>query len=133
VTRRYEIVYIFDSAVEEPQVTEQLERFHALLKSEEIPDPILNVSHWGKRSLAYPINGNEVGYYVVVQFSTDPTLLPEFERLVKLEEQVIRYQIVLNEGQVPATAPVPGGAGGGEETGDAEGGSAEPKSEAEKQ
>ncbi len=112
MTRRYEIVYIFDSAKEEPQIEEHLERFHALLKSKENPDPIRNVNHWGKRSLAYAIAGNEIGYYVVVLFSTDPTLLPEFERLVKLEPAVIRYQIVLNEGEVPVPAPAPEAVGG---------------------
>ncbi len=107
MTRRYEIVYIFDSAAEEPQVEEQLERFHALLKNSDNPEPIKNLNHWGKRTLAYPIGGHEIGYYVVMQFATDPTLLPEFERLVKLEESVIRYQVVLNEGEVPVPAPVP--------------------------
>ena len=107
MTRRYEIVYIFDSANEEPQIEKHLDRFHTVLKSKENPDPIRNTNLWGKRSLAYPIAGNEIGYYVVVQFSTDPTLLPEFERLLKLEEAVIRHQIVLNEGEVPVPAPVP--------------------------
>ncbi|MCH7683787.1 MAG: 30S ribosomal protein S6 [Gemmatimonadetes bacterium] len=107
MTRRYEIVYIFNSAVEEAQVDQTLERFHALLKSEENPEPIRNVNHWGKRTLAYSIGNNEIGYYVVTQFATDPTLLPEFERLIKLEESVIRYQIVLNEGEVPVPAPLP--------------------------
>ncbi len=116
MTRRYEIVYIFDSAKEEPQIEEHLERFHALLKSKENPDPIRNVNQWGKRSLAYPIAGHEIGYYVVVLFSTDPTLLPEFERLVKLEEAVIRFQIVLNEGEVPVPAPLPDAGGGDRES-----------------
>ena len=116
MTRRYEIVYIFDSAKEEPQIEEHLEHFHALLKSKENPDPIRNVNHWGKRSLAYAIAGNEIGYYVVVLFSTDPTLLPEFERLVKLEPAVIRYQIVLNEGEVPVPAPLPEARGGDRES-----------------
>ena len=107
MTRRYEIVYIFDSTAEEAQVDQTLERFHALLKSKENSEPIRNVNHWGKRTLAYSIGGNEIGYYVVAQFATDPTLLPEFERLLKLEASVIRYQIVLNEGEVPVPAPVP--------------------------
>ncbi len=107
MTRRYEIVYIFDSTAEEAQVDQTLERFHALLKSEENPEPIRNVNHWGKRTLAYSIGGNEIGYYVVAQFATDPTLLQEFERLLKLEASVIRYQIVLNEGEVPVPAPLP--------------------------
>lgn len=101
MTRRYEIVYIFDSALEEAQVNEHLERFHALLVNDDNPEPITSTNHWGKRSLAYAIKGHAIGYYVVVQFATDPTLLGEFERLVKLDEAAIRYQLVLNEGEVP--------------------------------
>ena len=82
MTRQYEAVYIFDSALDEGTIDEHLDRFHALLKSKENPEPIKNTNHWGKRTLAYPIKGKEVGHYVVVQLATDPPLLPEFERLV---------------------------------------------------
>ena len=63
--RKYEIVYIFDSALEEPEVNEHLERFHALLKSPDQEDPITSMAHWGKRTLAYPIKKKEVGYLFV--------------------------------------------------------------------
>jgi small subunit ribosomal protein S6 len=101
VSRRYEVVYIFDSALEEAQVNERLERFHALLKSPTTPEPITSANHWGKRSLAYPVNGKEIGYYVVVQFQSEPPLLPEFERAIKLDDGVMRYLVVLNEGEAP--------------------------------
>jgi small subunit ribosomal protein S6 len=106
MTRRYEVVYIFNSSLEEAQVDERLARYHALLKSEENPEPVEQVNHWGKRSLAYPIKGSEVGHYVVAHFATDPTLLPEYERILKLEEEsVIRYLLVINEAPVQAPAP----------------------------
>lgn len=101
MTRQYEVVYIFESALEEAQVNEHLERFHALLASPDASAPVTSVNHWGKRSLAYPIKGKDVGYYVVVQCATDPTLLPEFERAIKLDESVLRYLVVLNEGETP--------------------------------
>lgn len=101
MTRRYEVVYIFQSALEEAQVNEHLERFHALLKSPDTPEPVTSLNHWGKRSLAYPIKGKDVGYYVVVQCQTDATLLPEFERAIKLDDSVLRYLVVLNEGEAP--------------------------------
>jgi small subunit ribosomal protein S6 len=101
MTRHYEIVYIFDSALEEAQVNEHLDRFHGLLASPEKPEPITAVNHWGKRQLAYQIRGKETGYYVVTQFEAPGTVLPEFERAIKLDEQVIRHLIVLNEGEAP--------------------------------
>ena len=109
MTREYELVYIFDSALEEAQVNEHLERFHALLKAPESPEPVTAAAHWGRRTLAYPIRGKEVGYYVVVRFETDPTLLPEMERLIKLDETVLRYLLVVNEGLAPVGVPSPEG------------------------
>ncbi len=96
--RKYEIVYIFDSALEEPEVNERLDRFHDLLKSPDNAEPITGIAHWGKRTLAYPIKNKEIGYYVVAQFEADTTLLSEFERIIKLDDTVLRYLVVINEG-----------------------------------
>ena len=104
MTREYELVYIFDSTLEEAQVNERLERFHALVKTPERPEPVTSVRHWGKRTLAYSIAGKETGYYVVEQFETDPSMLGELERAIKLDEGVIRYLIVLHEGLAAAAA-----------------------------
>ena len=95
MSRRYEVVYIFDSALEEPAVTERLGRFHALLGGAQ---PAVN--HWGKRTFAYPLGRHETGYYVVTQFEAEPTLLPEFERAVKLEEGVLRHLTVKTKAAV---------------------------------
>ena len=54
MTRRYETVYIFDSALEEPAINEKLERFHALI-TRGGTGALTNVAHWGKRTLAYPV------------------------------------------------------------------------------
>ena len=101
MTRRYEIVYIFDSARDESQINESLDRHHALLKTEGESEFIIESNHWGRRTLAYPIGKSEVGYYVVVNLKTDGSKLNEFERSVKLDESIIRYLIVLNEGEIP--------------------------------
>ena len=104
--RRYETVYIFDSALEEPAVNEKLEKFHALL-TREGKGTISNVAHWGKRTLAYTVKKKETGYYVVAQFEAAPDLLPEYERLVKLDEGVLRFLMVVNEGEPVKPAPAP--------------------------
>jgi len=105
MTRDYEMVYVFDSALEEDQVNERLDKHHALLKSPDNPEPVRNVNHWGTRTLAYPIKKRETGYYVVADFDCEPPLLGEFERSVKLDEGIIRYLLVINEGPVPAPRP----------------------------
>ncbi len=100
MTRPYEVVYIFDSALEETAINEKLARFHALIQQPGTEPP--QVSHWGKRSLAYPIKKRETGYYVVAQFETDPKALPEFERAIRLDDGVLRFLVVVNEGAQPA-------------------------------
>ncbi|HEU4763584.1 MAG TPA: 30S ribosomal protein S6 [Gemmatimonadales bacterium] len=104
MTRPYEAVYIFDAALEEAAINERLARFHALIQQPGVEAP--QVNHWGKRTLAYPVKKHESGYYVVAKFETVPTALPEFERAVKLDESVLRFLVVANEGAqpVPVTA-----------------------------
>jgi small subunit ribosomal protein S6 len=105
VTRRYEIVYIFDSALDEKQVDTALNRHQALLKPDGEDEFIIETNHWGRRTLAYPIGKSEVGYYVVVNLKTTGDKMGEFERSIKLDESIIRHLIVLNEGEIPVPIP----------------------------
>ncbi len=97
--RPYEVVYIFDSALEDDAIAQKLTQFHALIQSAGAEAPRLN--HWGRRTLAYPIKKRATGYYVVANFDTDAKLLPEFERALRLDEAVLRFLVVLND--TPAT------------------------------
>ena len=99
MTHQYEVVYIFDSALEDAAITERLDRFHALIKQDGVDAPAID--HWGKRSLAYPIRKHEIGNYVVVKFETAASALPEFERAIKLDEGVLRFLVVVSEGAQP--------------------------------
>jgi len=97
--RDYEVVYIFKSALGTEDIDARLQRYHEKILAAEGSE-ITAVEHWGKRQLAYPIDRNENGYYVVAQFSTEPGALPEFERLLKLDEEVLRHLVVLSEGEL---------------------------------
>jgi small subunit ribosomal protein S6 len=95
--RLYEVVYIMDAALDEAGINEKLERYHQLAIGDE--GEVTAVDHWGTRQLAYPIEKKKTGYYVVAQFKGDPSALPEFERVLKLDEEILRYLVVLNEGE----------------------------------
>ena len=98
MTRRYEAVYIFDSALEDTAITDKLSRFHGLLGLKE--DAALD--HWGRRQLAYPIGTRENGYYVIARFDADPAVLPEYERALKLDDAVVRYLVTIHERELGA-------------------------------
>ncbi len=97
--RQYEVVYIFDSTLEDGAINDRLTRYHGLLG---VSADDVQVNHWGRRQLAYPIGTRENGYYVVTRFAAEPPTLPEFERALKLDEGVLRYLVTLHEHEVGA-------------------------------
>ena len=99
----YEVVYIFDSAVAEDKIQEKLTRYHELLTGGDKGE-ITATDVWGRRQLAFPIKKKNSGTYVVVQFKTAEDALPEFERLLKLDEELLRYLVVQHHGE--PTAPM---------------------------
>jgi small subunit ribosomal protein S6 len=103
--RDYEAVYIFDSSLEESVVNEKLDKYHGLVAGDD-GGQVTAVDHWGKRQLTYSIGDRQNGYYVVTHFSTEASRLPEFERALKLDEDLLRYLIVVNEGDL-STSPAP--------------------------
>lgn len=95
--RLYEVVYIFEASLEEKEIDGKLENFHGLATGSD--GEVKAVDHWGSRQLAYPVKGQGTGYFVVAQFLADPADLAEFERMLKLDDDLLRYLLVLNEGE----------------------------------
>lgn len=99
MARSYETVMIFDSTLEEDAIEQRLSRF----KSALVPDAAdsVHVRSWGKRKLAYPIGKKEQGVYMILRYETDPDHLLEFERLAKLDEQVLRQLTIVDPIDLP--------------------------------
>lgn len=96
--RDYEVVYIFNPSLLEGDVTKKLDRFHELATRSEGSE-VLALDHWGVRQLAYPVRGQSQGYYVVAQLKAEPADLSEFERILKLDDELLRYLVVVSEGE----------------------------------
>ena len=96
--RTYEAVYIFDSTLEDAAISDKINRFHGMLGNAGTPE----VTHWGRRQLAYQIGPRENGYYVISRFDAEPAVLPEYERALKLDDGVVRYLITLHENEMGA-------------------------------
>ena len=96
--RTYEAVYLFDSTLEDTAIAEKLGHLHGLLGTTEN----MQVNHWGRRQLAYKIGPRENAYYIVAKFDAEPTVLPEYERALKLDDGVIRYLLTLHEHETGA-------------------------------
>jgi len=103
--RDYEVVYIFKSTLTIEEIEARLESYSTRILGTEGSE-ITAVEHWGKRQLAYPIDRNDNGYYVVTQFTAPPSVLPEFERVLKLDDDLLRHLVVLSEGELAAPVSI---------------------------
>ena len=87
ITGKYEVLYIIDPAQGEEGIAALVEKFKAMVEAE---GTLSNVDEWGKRRLAYPINDLTEGYYVLMNFETNPAFPAELERVMKITEGVLR-------------------------------------------
>lgn len=93
--RKYELLYILDPAMEEDKMKETIERYNDVLKNNGAE--VEKVEEMGKRRLAYEINDFKDGYYVVVYTKAEPAAVNEFDRLIKIDDNVIRHLVVKDE------------------------------------
>ncbi len=85
----YEVTYILRPTLEEADADARVETIAETLKAQggEIQGEIEKM---GKRRLAYEIDDLREGYYVVMKFKSEPTASKELERLMRLNEDVMR-------------------------------------------
>ncbi len=83
----YETMLVFSVANGDEAVTALVEKFKALIEANGTID---SIDEWGKRKLAYPINYETEGYYMLVNFTSEPEFPAELDRIVKITEGVLR-------------------------------------------
>ena len=87
----YETMIVVSVADGEEKTKAVVEKFKALI---EANGTIANVDDWGKRKLAYAINYEPDGYYVVITFASEPDFPAELDRVANITEGVLRLQTV---------------------------------------
>ena len=90
--RDYELMVILSPDVGDDVINESLERLNQGVTSRG--GEVVDVNHWGRRRLAYPINRHLEGNYVVSQIKLDPNEVPGLEGSLRISEEVIRHMIV---------------------------------------
>ena len=88
----YESVLIARQDLGASQVNSLVENLSEVLKREG--GEVVKVDNWGLKNLAYRIKKNRKGYYVVLNISAPANAIFEFERLARLNEDIIRYMTV---------------------------------------
>ncbi len=93
--RKYEIMYIIRPNLEEAAMKELIERFNNVLT--ENGATLDKVEEMGKRRLAYEIEDFREGFYVLMNVTAEPTAIAEFDRLMKINDNVIRLLVTKDE------------------------------------
>ena len=88
---KYESVIIVSPNVEENALKELIERFQTLINTD---GKVEQVNELGKKKLAYEINKNKEGYYVVYDFEANPKLIAELERNYRITDEIIKFIVV---------------------------------------
>ena len=91
---KYEAVVVFSLKNGEDAVKALVAKFSDLIKEHA---ELVDVDEWGKRKLAYDINYESEGYYVVYHFDSKPEFPDEFERVINITDGILRSLVVLRK------------------------------------
>lgn len=87
----YETIMIINSNLDEAATKASIEKFTALINAN---GKVESVEEIGKKKLAYPIQKQAEGYYVLVNFSSNPEFIDELDRVYNITDEVIKHIVV---------------------------------------
>ena len=91
IVNSYEIVMVFSVQQGEEATAALVEKFKTMIESHASE---VTVDEWGKRKLAYPINDEPEGYYVLVTFKSEAEFPTELDRVLNITDGVRRSMII---------------------------------------
>lgn len=92
--KKYEIMYIVSAKLDEAAYKEEVAKLQGILETNGAK--VNKTDEWGVKDFAYPIKKQTKGYYVVLKVSTEGSL-DEFNRLAKLDNNVIRHLVTVDQ------------------------------------
>ena len=94
VSAKYEAVYIVNPTMTEEDIKAVIAKFQALAEQHA---SAVEVEEWGKRKLAYEIDDQTEGYYVLMTFTSGPEFPAELDRLMRINTGIMRSIIVCKD------------------------------------
>ena len=90
-THAYECMFVADISAGADAAAPTVQKFVNLIDTN---GEIIDVAEWGKRRFEYPINDQNEGYYTVVTFKAPSDFPTELERLLNIDEAVMRSMVI---------------------------------------
>ncbi|MFI5354542.1 MAG: 30S ribosomal protein S6 [Desulfobaccales bacterium] len=86
--RRYESVWVMNGDLPDEDVKATIDKFTRILAGQE--GILVSVEEWGRRKLAYKVQGTSRGFYVLVDYAGTPATVKELERNYRIDDRIIR-------------------------------------------
>lgn len=85
----YETVFILTPVLSEDQAKEAVQKFEAEIKN--FGGKVKHSESWGLRKMAYPIQKKSTGFYFLVEFEAEGSVVADYELMMKRDERVMRF------------------------------------------
>jgi small subunit ribosomal protein S6 len=89
IKRSYEITFIINASLEDPQIESFITQVSDLITRNG--GEIIAINKWGRKRLAYTIQKKNNGYYANIEFFAAGAVIPQLERMLSLDENVLRF------------------------------------------
>jgi len=89
---QYETVFILTPVLSDEQMKETVAKFRKVLEDQGAE--IVNEETWGLKKMAYAIQKKSTGFYCLLEFKAEPTVVRVLETAYRRDEKVIRFQTV---------------------------------------
>lgn len=96
--KRYETLFIVQVDLPIDEINSIIERYRAIVTA--LKGTIVKVEKWGKRRLAYEIKKQSNGYYVLIDFAGNSTIIDELERNFKIDDKILKFMTIMKDGNV---------------------------------
>lgn len=100
----YECVFMSRQDLTEGQVKDQTEKYSSVITDQK--GKILKTEQWGLRNLAYKINKAKRAHYTLVEFEAEGPAVIELERLMRIDEDVVRSLTLKLDAPTDAPSPM---------------------------
>ncbi|MGN1098838.1 MAG: 30S ribosomal protein S6 [Christensenellales bacterium] len=91
--KNYEVLYIIENSVSDEGKENLINKFSSLVTDNG--GSVAKIDKWGTKKFAYPINYKTEGYYVLMEFESEPTLPAEMDRQMRISDDIIRSMITV--------------------------------------
>ena len=92
MNKNYEVMFIINAGLDEEAADAIVKRVEDLITKNG--GTVNNIDRMGKRRLAYEVQKQTDGNYVLVEFAIDTAQIKEIDRVIKINEKIIRHLIV---------------------------------------